>query len=330
MDAKMTFYFDREGKRLESGLESSCSGPSMVTTAEWHAVLMPEQEVAVTTELSAGHMQRRLSETHMPRKLGEVVFAAFSIGLTLGAMLIAFVHGVSVPSATVVETTSESSYRVQALPVHATSREIKWDPVRVPPSITTNQTLFLPRFEMLMYEAGVYSSYQSALAAKRDYKKSGVESFVYPQDPYPLLLGPTVSLHHQAAFDAWLAKAEVPFYIRAFSLPARTVSFSTLSGPVRATIEQMLLLDVQTIQGLIAETSQFGAPQVAVWSKMSAVDNVQSQSTLQKMGNLGVEIERFHEAVLHAEQSLTLHGPKSSVAEMDALLQAVQEYVAVK
>ncbi len=149
------------------------------------------------------------SAVSLPR-LREVAFAALSTGVTLGALLIAFVHGatgnLSAPAQPQTNARAAGTWAASGANLAVT--------VNVTPAVAAStqlSALVTPAVSTLMYEGGEFATRARAVAQVNDLRASGVRAFVSAGPPYILLFAPVASGVTNAPFESYLQHAEAPF-----------------------------------------------------------------------------------------------------------------------
>ena len=244
-------------------------------------------------------------------QLREVAFAALSIGVTLGALLIASVHGaagsLAAPAQSRLSQTNVSGVGAGS----ATGANVAVT-VNVTPTLAAaaqHSTLVAPTVSTLMYEGGEFATRARAAVQANDLRISGVRAFVSAGPPYTLLFAPVASGAANTAFGNYLRRAEAPFYVRAWNLPGRTFSMTGRTPSTVRRIEQLVVDDAQILQGLLAVHAGYQAPQLGVWERTShSLFGAIRQNEWHSLGILGTRLRALHEAVQSAFGAVLIPG----------------------
>ncbi|MCY0901807.1 MAG: hypothetical protein OWU32_06400 [Firmicutes bacterium] len=194
---------------------------------------------------------------------------------------------------------------------------------------TLAHALTLPPLSMLMYEAGVFANAHNAAAAAADYKQSGVLTQLSEEGSRTaLLLGPTISPHGDGSFEQLLERAQVPYFLRPFSIPSRVLSDAGWSPAQYLYLSRLVTGDLQYLQAAIAQQSGFQVlatqrlqgPAGSAWPTWPA-------SVGGRPGTVGARLEEFNGAVDALQRESRKGGGSASVStEMSDLCRAVVAY----
>ncbi|MHB1628395.1 MAG: hypothetical protein ACYCVB_08470 [Bacilli bacterium] len=239
---------------------------------------------------------------NLPR-LREVAFAALSIGVTLGALLIATVHGAAGPLAAPAQSRLSQTGSGAALAGSTTGANVAVT-VNVAATLAAaaqRSALVAPAVSTLMYEGGEFATRARATAQANGLRTSGVRAFVSAGPPYTLLFAPLASGAANTALGNYLRRAEAPFYVRAWNLPGRTFSMTGHAPGTVQRMERLVAEDARILQGLLAVHAGYQAPQLGAWERTSrSVFGTVGQNEWRRLGRFGARLEALHEAVQRA------------------------------
>ncbi len=239
------------------------------------------------------------SAVSLPR-LREVAFAALSTGVTLGALLIAFVHGatgnLSAPAQPQTNARAAGTWAASGANLAVT--------VNVTPAVAAStqlSALVTPAVSTLMYEGGEFATRARAVAQVNDLRASGVRAFVSAGPPYILLFAPVASGVTNAPFESYLQHAEAPFYVRSWTLPGKTLPMTGLAPSAVKRAEQLVVDDARVLEGLLAIHAGYQAPQLGAWEQATTtVFGAIGKGEWNRLDVLGKRLRSFHRAVQNA------------------------------
>ncbi|MCY0875061.1 MAG: hypothetical protein OWT28_02110 [Firmicutes bacterium] len=337
-------------RRPDASLPSttSASAPSTPAkgSAESRAIVAPVTDLPVNryrykrrfrrrfTTPSLSFVRRWVSQRrrHAPQAMRTRDIAVFGMaaGLAVGAIALALVHNfrTQVLDTPVLDRTPPA-WLLQA--DHA-GPKVSFgidDQVLTHESAQADALVF-PRFTSLMYEGGVFDSYQHAVATAKDYIRSGVAS--YPMQTAgvtTLLLGPTLSPKKDQAFVAFLDRAQVPYFVRSFSAPEWTVPVPGLPAQTDAHLEGLITSDLQVLQGLLALRAGYAVPELSSWAAQGVHDDQLVVPLLTRLGKMGTQIAAFHASVLAAQQAMPEGQTTGTDESMRSLTKAITLYLQI-
>jgi len=192
--------------------------------------------------------------------------------------------------------------------------------------------LTLPSLSMLMYEAGVFDNVNNAAAAAADYRQSGVLARLSAAGPRTiLLLGPTISARGNESFQRMLERAQVPYFLRPFSVASRVLTDANWSLADYLYLSRLVTRDVQYLQAAIARQSGFRVLTPMAGRHPSGEEGLAwPVSVGDRPGTLGARLENFNrtvQALPEVNWEEGKGGEGSSVrTEMSDLCRAVVAY----
>lgn len=194
-----------------------------------------------------------------------------------------------------------------------------------------SDVLVFPRFTSLMYEGGVFDTYQHAVATAADYAHSGVASYPVQADGVTtLLLGPTLNPKRDQSFIHFLNQQQVPYFVRSFSTPQWSVPVPGLPAATDAHLEGLITSDLQVLQGLLALHAGYAVPQLSAWAAEGSYDDQLVLPLLgTQLGAMGSQIAAFHASVLACEEALQGRGASEGDRAMRALTKAITLYLQI-
>ncbi|MHB1682434.1 MAG: hypothetical protein ACYCYO_06330 [Bacilli bacterium] len=270
------------------------------------------------------------SVINLPR-LREVAFAALSIGITLGALLIAFVHGAAGNLAPPAQNQTGGA----GAGIWSASGTAQAVTVNVAPAVavsTSHAALVTPAISTLMYEGGEFATRARATAQVSDLRASGVRAFVSAAPPYLLLFAPVATSAANASLERYLRRAEAPYYMRSWTLPGRMLSLKGNGLNTVKQTEQAVVDDVRVLEGLLAVHAGYQAPLVGKWEQAStAAFGIIGGAEWHRLGVLGKQIRTFHAAVQSAFRaaSAQLPGAAKNGGDSALLTGALTAYEAI-
>lgn len=269
------------------------------------------------------------SVINLPR-LREVAFAALSIGITLGALLIAFVHGAAGNLAPPAQNQTGGA----GAGIWASGSTLAVT-VNVAPAVaasTSRAALVTPAISTLMYEGGEFATRARATAQVSDLRASGVRAFVSATPPYLLLFAPVATSAANASLERYLRRAEAPFYMRSWTLPGRMLSLKGNGLNTVKQTEQAVVDDVRVLEGLLAVRAGYQAPLVGKWEQAStAAFGIIGGAEWRQLGVIGKQIRTFHAAVQSAFRAASprLPGAAKNIGDSALLTGALTAYEAI-
>lgn len=248
-------------------------------------------------------------------RLRDIFLTSFSIALTLGAILLVFVHTLA-PSAPM----AQPAVSVSVPTVTSSDRQIELQ-------------LTKPAFSTWIYEAGIYSTLASAKSAVQDYRASGVQPVIAPliasagagaKGRYTLLLGSTIAASGSKVYTTWLNHAQVPYFIRPWILKTLTVKFRQA---VPVTMQTLLSTDVKMLEALIAISSGYEVTTIDTLAVQR--EKLRQQINLANIRKTGAQrnILRFDHAILNAWQAQHSAGPYGTMLQV---AKAIASYTQVQ
>ncbi len=244
--------------------------------------------------------------------LREIAFAALSVGVTMGALLIAALHFLLVFAPLGIATSGAAS----------TATQVQIPSNKMVQTAVSDHVIVIPPVTIMMYEDGVFATLSNAQKALADVHRSGVNAVISAKSPYHLLLGPVLQVHGDPSFDAWLRRAEVPYFVKPYSTSKRTISlpagvYQKVSPQVLSNVESLIVLDSNILQGLFALNSNYQVPQLDTWETQSATLAKKVTPTLSSLGSIGIQIATFHSAVEQALNDLhDIENPSSDLGKI--------------
>lgn len=279
--------------------------------------------------VNAGGSLRRRGLPHERRKGGsrvaptlrDAAFAGIAIGLTVCALFLAATHRLTVGAGSSVGVgagTEQSGKQVSVAP---------FSEGPIVRAAVAETALITPPFSTLAWVGGTYQTRTDASTAARDFSHSGVPAYVARNGQWYVLFGPTLA--RGGPFTVTLQRAEVPYYYRLWQVPSVTLPVPGHSKAQVSAIEQVVVADVEALEGMIAQTSGVADPQLSEWINQSAQGaTVLRGRSFAQLGSLGKAFSEFHAAVRRAEKNFAnpVAAPGGENAATSALGAAMAAY----
>lgn len=266
------------------------------------------------------YYRRRVSIQKQRLSLREIAFAALSVGVTLGAVLITVLHFFLflVPSENQLSLEGTSKTNV----MQTNGLQVQMGNAKFVETALSQHAIIVPAITTLMYEDGVFSTLGEAQSALHDVSNSGVDACISETAPYHLLLGPVLRKSGDVSFNAWLTRAEVPFYVQPYTISEQMYSLppsthSAIGAQVLSQIETLVVLDTDILQALIAENSQYQVKDINSWITQSSNLASSLHSSIAQLGGMGTNILTYHSAVSMAVDHVNdILNPNSDIGKV--------------
>ncbi|PWI58828.1 hypothetical protein [Sulfoacidibacillus thermotolerans] len=257
--------------------------------------------------------------------LREIAYAALSIGVTMGALLIAGLHFLLLLAPGSDVSGLNSAY-TQGASLHAI--QVQSGNQNLIDQAQRSDSVIVPALTTVMYEDGIFSTLSEAQLALQDIRHSGVDAVISPNAPYRLLLGPVLHVRGDQAFRSFLTRAEVPYAVTPYRIEEHSIALSlqgvrALSTPTLSKLEALVTVDANLLQALLALNSQYQVPQLFDLEAQSESLGQTLSVIMPNLGRVGTRIWAFHQRVQNAATHLSvIANAKSDVGKV-LLVQAV-------
>lgn len=201
-----------------------------------HVLSPPDDRIMHSPERET--VRRRSDVTN-----SEAALRAVTAALAMGAVLIAALHAVGVPA--LVRRSVPAVPVTRALPRDGSPQESLLLELA-----STYGRLVVPPARAYVYEAGEYESWAAARKAQAEDKKGGVVGQIGGKGPYVLLVGTYDGLHRDRAFESYLQKAEIPYYMQVLRLGGRALLWPAPLRRFARPLEERFLDDIRIIKRL--------------------------------------------------------------------------------